>query len=144
MKQEKYLVKSFGDNQEGTNVGLKKFFELCGRDGNGVIVVPMLKNLAYSMFAIALGEELSKKFIKERTLSISEGTTISLCSSNTLKNFTRANVYLALWGSDDMIQDIEKNCQNYKSIVLVTWLPKDSEEWTKNSSVLVIYDDKKS
>ena len=43
-----------------------------------------------------------------------------------------------------MIQDIEKNCQNYKSIVLVTWIPKDSEEWTKNNSVSVIYDDKKS
>ncbi|MDD2781475.1 hypothetical protein [Sulfuricurvum sp.] len=143
MNRERYLVKSNGDNIEGTRVGLINFLELCQKYGNGVIVVPMLQNVNHSMLTTVLGEELSKKLIKNRTLAIENGKTISLCSANTLKNYTYANVYLALWGSKDTIQVIEKTCHNGKAIVLVTWIPEDSKDWISQNAVTIVYDDNK-
>lgn len=144
MNRERYLVKSNGDNIEGTKIGLIHFLELCKKYGNGVIVVPMLQNVNHSMLTTVLGEELSKKLIKNRTLAIENGKTISLCSVNTLKNYTHANVYLALWGSKDTIQLIEKICHNGNAIVLVTWVPEDSKDWISQNAVTIVYDDKKN
>lgn len=143
MNRERYLVKSYGDNIEGTKVGLIKFLELCQKYGSGVIVVPMLQNIDHTMLTTVLGEEKSKKLIKNRTLPIENGKTVGLCSANTLKNHTHFSVYLALWGSNDIIQAIEKTCHNREAVILVTWIPEDSKDWLLHNTVTVIYDDKK-
>jgi hypothetical protein len=91
-----------------------------------------------------LGEELSKKLFKDRVLTMAGGKTIAICASSTLKNYKSADVYLALWGSEDMIQNIEDSCHTWKSVVLVTWTPSDSKSWKREKPVKVIYDDGKS
>jgi hypothetical protein len=142
MNQERYLVKSFGDNIEGTQVGLAKLLELLKNHKNAVIVVPLIGQVKGTMLVKVLGEKLSNQLIKDRVLTFDNGNTISLCAHSTLKNYRHADVYLALWGTEQMIMDIE-NLPQYKATILVTWLPKDSEKWATQYPVQVIYDDKK-
>lgn len=144
MNRERYLVSSYGDNEEGTHQGLMKFIQLCEHHGNGVIVVPNIGQVRHSMLVSILGEELSKKLFKDRVLKIESGKKIAICASSTLKNYRDADVYLALWGSEDMIQNIEDSCFAWKSVVLVTWTPSDSKSWRREKPVKVIYDDGKS
>ena len=142
MSRERYLVKSFGDNLEGTKTGVGKFIKLCLRDGDGVIVVPTLKDVRHTILSSVLGEDLTKKLVRDREIEI-DGKKIKLCSSSTLKNHKYSQVYLALWGTKDMIEDIETECLSCTSVVLVTWLPDDSVDWVRNHPVTVVYDDKK-
>lgn len=141
MSRERYLVSSYGDNREGTRQGLAKFFELCLKHGSGVIVVPTIGNVDGTLFTQVLKPEIAQALIKHRTVSIGEGNTITLCGSTTLKNHRGAKVYLALWGSEKMIEDIEVNCHSCVAVVLVTWLPEDAHAWVKNYSVTSIYND---
>ncbi|WP_242207676.1 MULTISPECIES: hypothetical protein [unclassified Pseudomonas] len=141
MSRERYLVSSYGDNREGTLQGLAKFFELCLNNGSGVIVVPTIGNVDGTLFTKVLPEEIAKALIKNRTVSIGDGKTITLCGSTTLKKHTREKVYLALWGTDKMISDIEDSCQSCVALVLVTWLPEDAHAWVKMNKVTLIYDD---
>lgn len=141
MSRERYLVSSYGDNLEGTRVGLARFFELCQIHGSGVIVVPTIGNVSGTMFTQVLPEALAKMLISKRTISISEGKTVTLCGSSALKNFTRANVYLALWGQAGTIDEIESNCYSCTAEVFVTWLPEDSKEWVRTYQVTKIYGD---
>jgi len=141
MSRGRYLVSSYGDNQEGTRVGLAKFFELCQRHGSGVIVVPTIGNVKGTMFSQVLPEALANTLITKRTVTFAEGQTITLCGSTTLKNFTQAKVYLALWGQADTIEKIERDCYSCTAEVFVTWLPEDSKEWARKHKVTTIYDD---
>ena len=141
MNKYRFLVKSFGDNIEGTKIGLAKLLQLLDNHNHAVIVVPLIGQIKGSMLVDVLGEELSKKLIKDRVLNLREGKTISLCGDSTLKNYNRADIYLALWGTEKMIMDIEKLSQ-WAAAILVTWLPKDSETWVQSYPVQVIYDDK--
>lgn len=141
MSRERYLVSSYGGNPEGTRVGLAKFFELCMSHGSGVIVVPTIGKVSGTMFTQVLPEALAKTLISKRTISIGDEKTITLCGSTTLKNFTRANVYLALWGQAGTIETIEKDCYSCTAEVFVTWLPEDSKEWSREHKVTKIYDD---
>lgn len=144
MNRERYLVKSNGDNQEGTKVGVSKLIELL-RDKyqSAVIVVPSIGQVKNTMLTTVLGEDLSKTLIKKKSINIGQSKTLSLCASSTLKNHKNSDAYLALWGTEKMIGDIEK-LTACKAAVLVTWLPKDSEKWGESYSPTVIYDDKKS
>lgn len=141
MSRERYLVSSYGGNPEGTRVGLAKFFELCLSHGSGVIVVPTIGNVSGTMFTQVLPDALAKTLISKRTISIGDGKTITLCGSSTLKNFTRANVYLALWGQGGTIEQIENECYSCTAEVFVTWVPEDSKEWIRKHKVTKIYDD---
>lgn len=141
MDRERYLVSSYGANPEGTRQGLAKFFELCAKLGSGVIVVPTIGNLDGTMFTQVLPSTTAKALIKHRTVSIGEGKTIALCGSATLKNYARATVYLALWGTKDIIGKIETDCPSCKAEVLVTWLPEDAQRWVTTYNVTTIYHD---
>ncbi|BCT91156.1 hypothetical protein LYSHEL_01800 [Lysobacter helvus] len=94
------------------------------------------------MLVDILGEEKTAQFIKQREIVFSDGKKISLCSLTTLKNHKYSNAYLALWGSKETIAAIEP-LGTWSALVLVTWLPKDSEQWQKDHAVTVLYDDGK-
>ncbi|EJM26376.1 hypothetical protein [Pseudomonas sp. GM25] len=141
MSRERYLVSSYGGNPEGTRVGLAKFFELCLSHGSGVIVVPTIGNVSGTMFTQVLPNALAKTLISKRVISIGDGKTITLCGSSTLKNFTKGNVYLTLWGQAGTIEKIESDCYSCTAEVFVTWLPEDSKEWARTYKVTKIYDD---
>jgi len=140
MVQERFLVKSTGDNPDGVRHGLIKIIELLALFQSAVIVVPNLKNLKDTLLADVLGPELSKKLINERELLFPDGKQLLLCGQHTLKNYRRHDVYLDLWGSKYSIKDIEA-LPNCRAIVMVTWLPEDSVEWIREHQVVTIYDD---
>ena len=144
MNRQRFLVKSFGDNIEGTNAGLFKLLEILntGNCKNATIVVPSIGQAGHTMLIAALGEELSKALIKNRFITFSDGKKLSLCGQATLKNFRYEDAYLGLWASGSMITEIEA-LPTWKSLVVVTWLPADSEQWLKEKNVTVIYDDGK-
>ncbi|WP_155984198.1 MULTISPECIES: hypothetical protein [unclassified Thioalkalivibrio] len=142
MTRERFLVQSYGDNIEGTEFGLAKLMALLGDHSDAVIVVPQIGQVKDTLLVKVLGEKLSKKLIKDRVLLLADGKKLSLCSHSTLKNYRHADLYLALWGTENMIMDIEDLTQ-WKAAILVTWAPKDSEKWSATYPVHVIYDDKK-
>ena len=143
MIKQRFLVKSYGDNIDGTRAGMVKLLELTDDHKSCVIVVPTLGHVKSSMLAKLLPEDIAKQLFKNRKVNFENGSTIELCSISTLKNFKYADAYLALWGSESTIREIETNTYSANSVVLVTWTPKDSEEWEKQFPVQVIYDDKK-
>lgn len=141
MSRERYLVSSYGDNREGTRQGILKFFELCQKLGSGVIVVPTIGNVDGTLLTDVLTPAISKALIEHRTVQIGNGKTISLCGSATLKKYTGATVYLALWGTKDMIEKIEADCSSFTAVVLVTWVPEDAQQWVRAYKVTTIYHD---
>ena len=142
MVRERFLVKSFGDNADGTRAGLVKLLQLADTHKSSVIVVPALNQVKGSLLTAVLGEQLSAILIKHRKITLENGNSIELCSQATLKNFQRADAYLALWGSKDSIEDIEA-LHLWTSCILVTWGPEDSAKWVETHDVQVIYDDGK-
>lgn len=142
MNRDRFLVKSFGDNIEGTKVGLAKTLELLNNYNHAVIVVPTIGKVDGTMLVTALGEELSKNLIKNREVNLANNKKISLCGQQTLKNYKHADVYLALWGTEYIIAEIEA-LHKWKAAILVTWQPGDSAAWEAANKVSVIYDDKK-
>ena len=140
MHRQRFLVKSYGDNADGTRVGLIKLLELAGTHKSSVIVVPALNNVQGSLLTAVLGDRLSAILIKQRKITLDNGNSIELCSQATLKNFRRADAYLALWGSRHIVEDIE-SLPMWTSFILVTWGPDDSEKWVKDHDVNLIYDD---
>lgn len=133
-------MKSSGDNVEGARAGLAKLFELAATHKSCVIVVPNLGQLRGGLFTAALGDQLSETLIKHRKITLDNGNTIELCAQATLKNFRRANAYLALWGTKSIVEDIEA-MQFWTSFVLVTWFHADAANWVQAHNVQVIYDD---
>jgi hypothetical protein len=142
MTRERFLVKSFGGNEEGTRAGLQKIFQLLEKYDSAVIVVPTIGKLKDSMLTDVLGKELSKKLIKDRELLFENGKKISLCAQSAIKNCRHSDVFLDLWGNRYSIQEIEA-LHNCKAVVLVTWIPEDSVEWEQQYLVEVIYDDQR-
>ena len=142
MERERFLVRSSGDNPDGTRVGIAKLLELLGNDKNGVIVVPNLKTVKDTMLATVLGSDLSKQLVKNREITFTDGNKVELCSEQTLKNFKRADVYLVLWGTEYIVEDIE-SLPFWSSFVLVTWTPADAQRWVESQEVETIYDDDK-
>lgn len=138
MFRERFLVKAFGDDVNGTAAGLRKLFQLLGNHDHVVIVVPQMKDVMSTMLVSVLGEDASKKLIKDREILVSPDKKISLCSHATLKNYSRADAYLALWGSKFIVAEIEA-LSHWRSFVLVTWLPEDSAQWEVEYNVSVIY-----
>lgn len=142
MHRDRLLVKSFGDNIDGTRAGLGKLIELSATHKSCVIVVPALNQVKGSLLTAALGDQLSAALIKHRKITLHNGSSVELCAQATLKNFRRANAYLALWGTEYIIEDIEA-LQLWTSFVLVTWTPADSAKWVQAHVVQMIYDDGK-
>lgn len=141
MKRERFLVKSLGDNIDGTKAGLNKMLQLLNQYNSAVIVVPRIGQVQDTMLTDVLGEQTSKELIKKRVIEF-QGKKISLCGYATLKNYKYDDVYLDLWGSEHSIAKIEELPQ-CKAIVLVTWSPKDSKYWEEINNPTVIFDDKK-
>jgi hypothetical protein len=142
MNRVRFLAKSYGDNIDGTKAGLAKLLELLRLNTykSATIVVPVIGDVKYTILVPALGEELAKVLIRDRTITLSDGKKLSLCGHATLKNFKYEDAYLGLWASKDTIAAIEK-LPTWKGAVVVTWLPTDAEDWIKDHSVKVIYDD---
>jgi hypothetical protein len=142
MPRERFLVKSFGDNADGTRAGLIKLVELSATHKSCVIVVPDFSGVQGSLLTVVLGDRLSAVLIKDRKIELENGHSIELCSQGTLKNFRRADAYLALWGSEHIVENIEALLL-WTSFILVTWVPEDSSRWVHAHDVQVIYDDGK-
>lgn len=142
MSRERFLVKSYGDNVDGTRAGLVKLLQLAATHKSCVIVVPALNQVKGTMLVDVLGEQLSEILIKNRKIELKTGNTIELCSHATLKNFPRADAYLALWVSESIVEEIEALLL-WTSFILVTWTPADSAKWVEAQTVEVIYDDGK-
>lgn len=139
MHPERYLVKSYGDNPDGTKAGLLKMIDSLQHHNNAVIIVPMLRNVSNSMLADVLGPQLTKALMKDRVISFNDKT-ISLCAQSALNNHRGNDIYLDLWGTENSISNIE-SLNSSKVTILVTWLPKDSQKWEKQNKPIVIYDD---
>ncbi|NRR32054.1 hypothetical protein HSX11_17915 [Oxalobacteraceae bacterium] len=140
MIQERYLVKSTGDNQSGAEAGLIKALELLGKHKAAMIVVPTIGNFKHSMLTKVLLPEHAKLLLKERKITFSDGTTIGLCAQSQLKNHRNIDVFLDMWGTQYSIADIE-SMFGWKAVVLVTWGPTDSKEWEAKYPVSIIFDD---
>ena len=142
MNRKRYLVKSYGDNRDGTRAGLQSFFANLQPKTTGVIVVPTLGNVKDTILVDVLGEDLSRQLIKSREISLQDGITIHLCSAGTLKNFKYANSYLALWAPESTIEAVEQ-LTSWSFATVVTWLASDAEKWSSDHEVDVIFDDGK-
>lgn len=127
MTKKRFLRLASGDDKTAVAAGLATFLRECQVEGDGVIVVPMLKNVSATMLTGVLGHELANKLYKNRSLSWG-GATISLCSDATLKNYRNAKVYLALWSTHYLVEEIEK-LGSWRSLAWVTWLPNEAKEW---------------
>lgn len=142
MNTDRFLVKSYGDNIDGVKAGLGKLIELLGTYSSATIVVPTIGQVKNTMLTTVLGEQLSKKLIKDRVITLEDGKKISLCGQSTLKNFKNDDVYLDLWGSASSIKNLE-DLTYAKAIILTTWTPADSADWESSNRVTVIYNDGK-
>ncbi|KUZ91271.1 hypothetical protein WI40_25840 [Burkholderia ubonensis] len=143
MYRNRFLVKSYGDNLEGTKIGIEKSIELLSTHSSLVIVVPDLNSVrSGGLLEQALGHQVFKHLLKTREIVLGNTATLSLCTQATLKNFKRAEAYLALWGSKYTIDEIEA-LYDWKSVVFVTHIPEDSADWEKRQRVNVIYDDRR-
>lgn len=142
MNRERFLVKSLGDNPEGVREGLVKLIQLLDTCDHAVIVVPQLRQLKQTILADVLGEENLRVLIKTREINFPGNKKISLCSQATLKDYEHADAYLALWGSQYTIEEIEA-LHKWKAVILVTWERVDSAKWEANNRVSVIYQNKK-
>ncbi|QQB53221.1 hypothetical protein [Delftia acidovorans] len=127
MNRKRFLRLAYGDDIASTQAGLNKFLAEVKLEGPGVIVVPTLQNFSHTMLATVIGEDAARAFLKDRTFSY-HGSTISLCSDRTLNNFRSAKVYLALWSSSHLIDEIE-SLHNWRSLIWVTWLPNEASAW---------------
>lgn len=128
-KRERFLFDAYGDDHNATIAATAKFFELCKKYGNGIIYVPTMKMVEATLLASAIGEENVKKLAKNTSMSIPSGQKVGLCSDKTFKNYKNADVYLVLWASPGMINNVENNAHTSKAIVVVTWNEKDADSW---------------
>lgn len=142
MNIDRFLVKSYGDNIDGVKAGLIKLLELLGTYDSATIVVPLIGQVKSTMLTDVLGEQLSRKLIKDRVINLEGRKKISLCGQSTLKNFSNDDIYLDLWGSVSSISNLEK-LTYAKAIILTTWTPADSVAWESSNNVTVIYNDGK-
>lgn len=128
MTKNRFLRKATGDDQQATFAGVRLLMERIALEGNGVIVVPMLRSI--TMLENALPGLGLNQLPKLRTMRLQGENTISLCGDTTLKNYSRDSVYLALWSTPSTVAAIEllPHCQ---SIIWVTWNPDDAREWKK-------------
>lgn len=145
MNRQRFLAKSSGDSIEGMRAGLVKLVEILGSEGyeNAAVVVPRLEHVKDTILADILGKILARQLIRDRSVLLTDGKKLSLCSEATLKNYKFEDAYLALWGTQQTIEAIEI-LTKWKSTVFVTWGPTDSDQWTKQHDVAVIYDDAKN
>lgn len=142
MNTDRFLVKSYGDNIDGVKAGLGKLLELLGTYDRATIVVPLIGQVNNTMLTDVLGEQLSRKLIKDRVITLEGHKKISLCGQSALKNFRNDEIYLDLWGSASSISNLEK-LTYAKAIILTTWTPADSAAWESSNNVTVIYNDGK-
>jgi len=129
MTKKRFLRRAHGDDQAAVAAGLALFLRECEVVGDAVIVVPTLKNVSATMLTGVLGHELAKRLYKDRSLPWG-GATISLCSDATLKNYRNAKVYLALWSTNHLVDEIEQ-LGSWRSLVWVTWLPDEANAWAE-------------
>jgi hypothetical protein len=140
--RNRFLLKSFGNNPDGTREGLKCFHKRLQPNQTGVIVVPTLKNVSDTILVDVLGEEPSRQLIKDRQITLRDGATIHLCSINTLTKFKYADAYLALWAENHTIDAIEA-LPSWSVFTVVTWRASDADSWISDHEINVIFDDKK-
>lgn len=128
-KRERFLFNAYGDDHKATIAATAKFFELCKEYGNGIIYVPTMKGVETTLLASAIGEESVKKLAKNTSMITSSGQKVSLCSDRTFNKHKNADVYLVLWATPSMIDNVESNAHSSKAIVVVTWLKEDADSW---------------
>jgi hypothetical protein len=129
MTKKRFLRRAYGDDHAAVEAGLALLLQECEVQGDSVIVVPNLQNFSATMLAGLLGPEQSRSLYKNRRLSW-RGRTVSLCSAATLNHNRYANVYLALWSNNHLVDEIEK-LVSWRSLVWVTWQPDEANAWAE-------------
>uniref|UniRef100_UPI003F7E3929 hypothetical protein n=1 Tax=Xanthomonas sp. 0924 TaxID=2835534 RepID=UPI003F7E3929 len=140
MKRKRFLVRSLAQSMEGTRIGLIKFIQILGKGETGTIVVPAFQNLQHSALVDVLGD-IAKNLIKNRLIELDDDKKINLCSHSTLKNYKYSDSYLVLWCEKSTISEIEL-LSSWKSVVLVTFSPTDSERWEEKYDVAIVNGEK--
>lgn len=132
MIRKRFLRVAEGDDQAALEAGVVVFLQEVLIEGEGVIVVPELRTVKYSMLASFLKEKIGEKnadiFFRDRVIDLGEGKKIHLCSDRTLKNYRYADVYLALHSTKFTVEEIE-NLHSWKSLIWVTWSKDEHLEW---------------
>jgi hypothetical protein len=132
--RERYLLKAIGDDLQATIAGVAKFRELCQKYGDGVIYVPTMRHVESTLLATAVGEKIIKALSKHQPVTLPTGQRIDLCSGRTFQNYTRGSVYLVLWATPDMIENVERGARACKAMVVVTWLKNDADTWISSQN----------
>lgn len=132
MSKARYLVKAYGDDKEAMCRAIQCGFGLLSEIDDLVIVVPSIQNMDHSMFAEYLRSivpaDQVKSFFKNRIWHLPGGKKIHLCAASTLKNFTRSQGYLLLWGMPQTIEAVEA-IPSCRHIVELSWVEQDYANW---------------
>lgn len=131
MSKERLFIPSHGPEVTAVALGIEALTVLCEKyDANGLILIPALRNAPNTILSRVLSEHQVKLLAAGRTLKLSNGHGVSMCSPFTLKNHSSAPVVLALFASSDMIQKAEK-ARACKALLVVPWNIEDAELWVR-------------
>lgn len=140
MSKVRYLVKGQGDDKQAMLRALSAGIELLSEIDDLVIVVPTIGHMKDTMFAKLLYEKvpgLAKSFFKDRIFHLPEGKKIQLCASTTLRDFSRSQGYLLLWGSQSTLDAVEA-IASCRRIVELSLMERDYVKWAAKFNPMVI------
>lgn len=138
MNKERFLVPSYGPDIAAVAIGVEALKVLCEKyNSNGLVLVPALKHAPDTVLNQIWPERLVKLLASGKTLKLSESHSVLMCSPLTLKNHSSSPLILALFASEDMIEKAEK-AWGCKALVVVPWIPEDSEPWVKRYAPKVL------
>ena len=138
MIKDRFLVPAHGPDATAVAVGVEALSLLCEKHStSGLVLMPALKHASGTVLGKVWPEKNVEALSKGKTLKLSSGHSVSMCSPLTLKNHSSAQVILALFASKDMIEKAE-GAWACKALVVVPWIPEDVEFWVKQNSPTVL------
>lgn len=138
MTKERFLVPAHGPDVNAVQVAVKALELLCDKhNSNGLVCVPALKHAEGTVLNRVWSEKHIKSLASGKVLKINERHGVSMCSPFTLKNHHSAPIILALFASKDMVEKVEKSW-GCKALVVVPWIPEDTESWVKSYAPTVL------
>lgn len=138
MTKERFFVPANGPDVNAVQIAVNALELLCEKHhSNGLVCVPALKHAEDTVLNRVWAEKHIKSLSSGKVLKINEHYGVSMCSPFTLKNHHSAPVILALFASKDMVEKVEKSW-GCKALVVVPWIPGDTESWVKSYAPTVL------
>jgi hypothetical protein len=138
MTKERFLVPAYGADVNAVQVAVKALELLCEKhNSNGLVCVPALKHAEGTVLNRVWSEKHIKSLASGKVLNINEHHGVSMCSPFTLKSHHSAPIILALFASKDMVEKVE-NSSGCKALVVLPWIPEDTESWAKSYAPTVL------